>query len=442
MADEVKTRAGTEDPVAFSPGMRTYVLAVLTVVYIFNFIDRQIVVIVQESIKAEMGLSDTQLGLLSGFSFAIFYVTCGIPIARWADHHSRRNVVAVSLALWSAMTALSGMVQNFSQLLLARIGVGVGEAGGSPPAHSIISDYFPFAERGTALAIYSTGIYFGILVGYIAGGWMNEILGWRAAFLLVGLPGILLAVIVRLTVREPPRGYSDGADPAQAVPGFVTTLRVLWGHRSFRYMSLGTGFMAFVGYGNGNFLPSFLARSHGMSSGEIGTWLGLIVGCAGALGTFLGGYLSDRLGRRDARWYMWMPCCGALLAFGLRFGFLLPESTALALGFLFMTVIAETFYLAPSIAASHGLVSPRMRALTSAILFFVLNLIGLGFGPLFTGVMSDFYGTTMGIESLRWAMMTTGTAGLIAAALYVAAGRHFVADLAAGRELQREGNSP
>ncbi|HAN26929.1 MAG TPA: MFS transporter, partial [Haliea salexigens] len=200
----------------------------LTMVYAFNFIDRQILVILQEPIKADMGLSDTQLGLLSGFSFALIYVTAGIPIAYWADRGNRRNIVSLSLAVWSGMTALSGFVQNYAQLLAARIGVGLGEAGGSPPSHSMISDYFPPEQRGRALSFYSMGIYVGILLGFMFGGMIAEAFGWRAAFLIVGIPGVLFAIVLRLTVQEPLRGrWETAADNAAARPSLQDTLTLL-----------------------------------------------------------------------------------------------------------------------------------------------------------------------------------------------------------------------
>ena len=217
------------------------------VVYIFNFIDRQILVILQESIKAELDLSDQQLGLLSGFTFAVFYVVCGIPIARLADRYNRVNIVSASLAIWSAMTALSGFAGNFLQLLAARIGVGVGEAGASPPSHSIISDYFPHEERGRALSIYSIGIYIGILIGFLAGGWINQYFGWRIAFLVVGAPGILLALVVKLTLREPLRGQLDAGNHESVPDGqFLPDIKRIWSLRSFRYAALGAGLNAFL----------------------------------------------------------------------------------------------------------------------------------------------------------------------------------------------------
>ena len=244
--------AGDEASEGFSKAYRYYILGILTIVYVFNFIDRQILVILQESIKEDLDLSDAQLGLLSGFAFAIFYVTVGIQIARWADRGNRRTIISLAIGLWSAMTAVCGLVQNYWQLLGARIGVGVGEAGGSPPAHSMISDMFPPHERATALSIYNLGIPFGVFVGFLAGGWINELLGWRYAFFAVGIPGVIFALIVRGTVREPPRGMSEKVDRVADAPPVGDVIRMLWSRRSFRHMSIAAGLHAFVGYGVGN----------------------------------------------------------------------------------------------------------------------------------------------------------------------------------------------
>ncbi len=400
------------------------------VVYIFNFIDRQILVILQESIKADMGLSDTQLGLLSGFSFALFYVTCGIPIARWADRGNRRDIVALSLTVWSAMTALCGLVANFWQLLLARIGVGVGEAGGSPPAHSMISDYYPYEERGRALSIYSMGIYIGILFGFLAGGWINEFFGWRIAFIVVGLPGVLLAIVVRLTVAEPRRGMSDDA-PTHAEQGrFMVAVSRLWSLKSFRYASLGAAFNAFVGYGSINFMPSFVIRMHEIPVGMVGTYLSLGVGIGGALGAYTGGWLADRLGRRDRRWYLWVPGLGTAAAAPFSMITVLTGSVDLLWLSFFASSVLLALFLAPTIAAAHGLVGAHGRALASAVIFFVLNIIGLGFGPLTVGLISDALAPTAGDESLRWALLIIAQVAFVGAAFYWLAARHLRAEMA------------
>ncbi|PLW83371.1 MFS transporter [Kineobactrum sediminis] len=402
----------------------------LTIVYAFNFVDRQILVILQEPIKADMGLSDAQLGLLSGFSFALIYVTAGIPIAWWADRGNRRNIVSLALAVWSGMTALSGFAQNYGQLLTARIGVGLGEAGGSPPAHSMISDYFPPEQRGRALSFYSTGIYVGILLGFMFGGMIADAFGWRIAFLVVGIPGVLFAIVLRLTVREPNRGRWDSALETAQRPTLAETMVVLRERPSFWYIALGCSLMAFVSYGVGNFFPSFLIRIHSLSIGQVGIVLALVSGISGAVGTYLGGYLGDRFGAHDPRWYLWIPMIGAAVAFFPYLYVLLGDSTGSILVVLVFTNLLMTLYLGPSIAMSHALVPPSMRALTSAILFFVLNIIGLGLGPFLTGLMSDLLAPRFGVLSLRYAMVISTMTALIAIALFYAAAKRLPEDLA------------
>jgi predicted MFS family arabinose efflux permease len=386
----------------------------LTLVYTFNFIDRQILVILQEPIKADLGLSDAQLGLLSGFSFALVYVTAGIPIAWLADRANRRNIVAASLAFWSLMTAMSGLVQNYGQLLVARLGVGVGEAGGTPPAHSMISDYFPPSSRGTALSFYSMGIYIGVLFGFAAGGWIAENFGWRNAFFVIGIPGILYAFAVLWVVKEPKRGHFDPAGAgAPAQSSLSETMAGLRRRPTFWYLSVGCAFSAFVSYGNGNFMPSFLMRNHGLSLTEVGVILGLISGLSGATGTFLGGYMADRLATRDMRWYLWIPILGGLSAMIPAYYTLLGEDTTFIVAAMIPSQILSALYLGPCIATCHNLVSPGMRAMASAILYFVLNLIGLGLGPLTVGILSDFYAEPFGDDNLRYAMASVLSIGFL-----------------------------
>lgn len=390
------------------PGYKSYVLGLLTVVYTFNFIDRQILVILQEPIKAELGLSDTQLGLLTGFAFAIFYVVCGIPIARWAEQSSRRSIIALAITVWSTMTALSGLAQNYSQLLLARIGVGIGESGGSPPAHSMLSDIYPPERRATALSIYSTGVSFGVLTGFLAGAWINEYFGWRMAFFAVGLPGILIALLVRFTIKEPTRGMSQNITPSDEVPSIAETVKFLFSRATFVHLSLACALQAFTGYGTGTWTPSFFIRSHQMTVSEIGTWMAFVQGGSGIIGVVVGGYLADRLGSKDRRWYLWVPCFSGLMAMPLMLGvYVLPDPHYALILKIFPTILYYT-YIGASIAAAHSLVGIRMRALTSAILFFVLNLIGLGLGPLAIGMLSDALTPRFGIESLRYALLFFG----------------------------------
>lgn len=389
-------------------GYRSYVLALLTVVYAFNFIDRQILVILQEPIKAELGLSDTQLGLLTGFAFAVFYVVCGIPIAKWAEHSARRSIIALAITVWSSMTALSGLVQNYTQLLLARIGVGVGESGGSPPAHSMLSDIYPPERRATALSIYSTGVNLGVLTGFLLGAWINEFFGWRMAFFAVGLPGILIAILLRITVKEPARGMSQNIVDQGLVPGIGETIKFLFTRITFVHLSVACGLQAFTGYGTGTWTPSFFIRSHDMSVGEVGTWMAFVQGGSGIFGTILGGLVADKLGARDKRWYLLVPCVAGLIAMPMMVSvYILPDAYAALLMKVPPTILYYT-YIGASLAAAHSLVGVRMRALTSAILLFVLNLIGMGLGPLAIGMLSDFLEPRFGIESLRYALIIIG----------------------------------
>lgn len=393
----------TENPYASSRA-RYYALVVLTIVYAFNFIDRQLLAILQESVKAELDLSDGQLGLLAGFAFAMFYVSAGIPIARFADRSNRRNIVAAAVFTWSFMTAISGSVQNYFQLLLARIGVGIGEAGGSPPSHSIISDIFPPEKRASALGFYSMGVSFGILFGFLFGGWLNEYLGWRWAFVIVGLPGILLAFIVRFTMAEPIRGLADNQAVVEEAPPFLDVLKGLWQRRSFRHMAFGASLNAFCGYSISSWSASFMIRTHGMSTGELGTWLALITGLGGAVGVFFGGMLADALAPKDKRWYMWVPTiAGAVMVPFIALAYLAP-GPYMALALMVVPGVLSNVYLGNTIATTHNLVSLRSRALSSAILFLILNIIGLGMGPTFIGMLSDALQPQYADDSLRWAM--------------------------------------
>ena len=421
--------ASQEQHGVFSPAVRNYALGVLVVVYTFNFIDRQILSILLEPIKQDLGLSDSALGMLTGFAFALFYATLGIPIARFADRSNRRNLIAWALAIWSAMTAVSGLAQNFWHLLLARIGVGVGEAGCSPPAHSMLADYFPTENRATALGIYSLGIPFGILFGFIAGGWLNEFFGWRVAFFIVGVPGLLLAILVRFTLREPPRGMAEGRVADEEQPTIMETFRFLWSKRSFRHMAVGGGLTAFVGYGVITWVPSFLIRSYGMSTGDVGTYLGLILGIPGGIGIALGGYLADRYGARDTRWYLWIVSVALIASTPLFFGVYLSSTAFASLMFLILPILLGNFYQATTFSQTQGLVSLRMRSVAAAVLLFILNMIGLGAGPQAVGILSDILQPSYGDESLRYALLILSTVQIWAAYHYYQAGKSLKDDL-------------
>jgi MFS family permease len=401
-----------------------YVLVMLTLIYVFNFADRQIIVILQESIKNEFQLSDTELGLLSGFIFAIFYIALGIPIARYADRGNRRNIVAGSLGLWSIMTAISGYAGNFLQLLLARMGVGVGQAGESPSAHAMISDYFPLEKRSAALSIYSIGLYIGILLAFLMGGYLNQHYGWRTAFLAMGVPGIIFSLLFFITVKEPKKGATDVRESTSGKTYTLrTALKLLFSNKIILYLTIGTALHLFCIYALLNWTPSFLSRLHGMKSVDIGVALGLIFGLGGAIGTYVRRILTDRFGKRDKRYYLRVPAYSVLISILFTTGALFFQNNYLTLFCLAVSALLQSIYLGPFIAIAHSLVPASMRALSSAILLFMLNLFGLGFGPLAVGIISDLLEPSLGIESLRWALTIILLLSVGSVALFFAAAR-------------------
>ncbi|HSG91536.1 MAG TPA: MFS transporter [Pseudomonadales bacterium] len=439
---EATTTGAVQDPAqdasvpGFSEGYKWYALGLMFVVYIFNFIDRQILGILAQPIKEDLGLSDTQMGFMGGIAFAIFYTCVGIPIARLADRGVRRNILATCLALWSGMTALCGFAAGFVTLLLCRVGVAVGEAGGSPPAHSMISDIFRSNQRATALGIYALGIPVGTMLGNLLGGWINDAFDWRTAFIVVGAPGILLAILVRFTLREPTRGMSETVkvETSGDTPAIGFVFKALWNRKSFRYMSLGAALHAFVGYGVGYWIPAFFIRSHGFTTTEIGTalfWLGV----PGIIGTFLGGYLGDRMARRDVRWYVWLPALATLLSVPFAYYVYTHDSPWTALWIYAIPVFFGSYYLGPTFSLTQGLVGLRMRALAASILLFVLNIIGLGLGPQFVGIVSDYLSADHGNESLRMALVIVLVFNVLSTGLYLLAARDLKSDLARSHEL-------
>ncbi|HOZ26415.1 MAG TPA: MFS transporter [Hyphomonadaceae bacterium] len=424
---------------------RTYALWILIIVYIFNFIDRQIVNILQEDIKADLHLNDTQLGMMTGLAFAVVYCTMGIPVARIADSTSRKGVMVISLAIWSAFTALCGLanpihigtftISAFVVLLITRMGVGLGEAGGSPPAHAMISDLYEKEKRGRALALYSAGLYAGTLLGYYLGGWLSEALNWRQAFFVVGIPGVIFAIIAWTTVREPVRGLS-GSTPSTDKPTFLKSFAKLWSLKAFPYYAIATGAGTFITYGLGNWMPSFMPRTYGvidpatigstakyigmwsmpelqnalgmcqstmvdgvkqlaadcyeMNKTEIGLFYGTCSGVGGMIGTIAGGYFADRLGAKDRRWFLWVPMWGKIIGAPLFILAMLAPTVELSLLLYFPGITLAAMYLGPSLAITHHLVPASMRAMSSAVLFFILNILGLGTGPFVVGIMSDW----------------------------------------------------
>jgi len=407
------------------------------VVYVFNFIDRQILAILAPSIREDLGLSDTQIGALSGVAFGIFYATLGIPIARLADRYSRVNIISICLGIWSLMTALSGFAQNFLHLLIARIGVGIGEAGGSPPSHSLIADYFAPEKRATALGIYALGVSIGILLGNLAGGWINEFFGWRNAFFVAGVPGIILAVILKLTVSEPPRGYSEKRPSTIHHVPFIDVIRTMWGFKTFRFIALGSGTQSFVGYGLIAWMPSFLMRTHDMSTGEVGTALGLIIGLFGGAGTLLSGFIGDKLGVRDVRWYMLLPAWALLISVPVSAAMFFVDALWLVLVIYMLPTFLSNLSIGPTLAMTQTMAPLSMRAGASALLLFITSIIGLVFGPTTVGVLSDVLQASWqmnDVGSLRWSLLLCNLVYLASFYYYFRASRTLKGDLRAGAD--------
>ncbi len=406
-----------------------YVLAVLFVVYIFNFIDRQILAILLEPIKKDLKISDTALGFLTGFAFAVFYTFAGLPLAQLADRWVRRSLIALSLATWSVMTVLSGFAYGFPALALARIGVGIGEAGASPPAHSILSDYFPPWQRATVLAIYASGIYVGVGLGYWIGGWINDAYGWRMAFMVVGAPGLLMALLVRLTIREPVRGMSEQFQERPQPYTLKETWRFFISLRTGRYVALAGGLHAFVSYGLGAWIPAFFIRVHHMSTGELGNWLSWITALGGGAGTFFGGWIADHWAPRRPHTRLYIAIIGVLLAIPTVVASLLLQNTHWALLAYLPASICSTLWIGPSFAIAMDLVPPAMRAMASAVFLFIVTIIGMGAGPQTIGILNDWIGAP---DAIRYSLLGTAVAmNLLSAACFWCAGKTLGRDLEA-----------
>ena len=422
----------TENPDApISHSARRYALIMITVVYVFNFIDRQILAILLPAIKLEFSVDDWVLGFLAGPAFALFYVTLGIPIAALADRWNRRNLISVALTVWSAMTALSGAAATIVQLSLARIGVGVGEAGFVPPAHSMIADMYPPERRSMAMGIFALGISLGITIAYLGGGWMAQNIGWRQAFYIVGVPGLLLAILFRTTVAEPPRGMSEGKADRGERYSIPAVARFLVRRKSFIHLSLGAGLASFTAYAVLSFFPSFLERSHGMNLQEIGVFVGLIIGVSTGVGFVGGGYIADRIGVSSRRHSLWIMSAAMLLGWLFMFPLYLVTDPYLVLAIFFVPSLLNNMYLATTFAQVQGLVGVRMRSVASSLHLFIINLLGLGFGPLVAGSLSDWLAVTAGSESLRYSLLIIGAVtGPWVAFHFYAAGRYIEGDLA------------
>jgi MFS family permease len=419
-----------------------YVLAILFLGYVVNVMDRSVLSVLLGSIKREFGTSDTLLGVLTGLPFAFFYSTLGLPLGIWADRTRRRTVLAFSVALWSVMTALCGLAGSFAMLLLARIGTAVGEAGGTPPSHALISDYFPISRRATALSIYALGVPAGAMLGSYLGGVGNDHLGWRETFVLVGLPGVLVALLVRFTIIEPPRGHADGTSTSTAAqgaaPDVLSVLRFLWRRPAFRHMCLATGLHSAVWYSGSGLNALFFQNSHHMTATQAGAWTALF-SAVSAVGTFAGGWLADRMSVRwrDRRWYMLLPGYATLAMVPFQFTSYLPTSLAVVIPSFCVMMVLASFFFGPTFAMSQALATFRMRAQSTALVLLVQTLLGQGIGPVLTGIISDHLKPTVGIDSLKYGLVIVGLINLWAAGHYFLSARTLREDLDATAQAVR-----
>ena len=387
---------------------RRYTLFMLVLVFTSSHVDRQIMGILGQPIKESLLISDTQLGLLTGIMFAVFYATLGMPMAMWADRNNRRNLISFSVFLWSLMTALCAAATNFMQLLLLRIGVGVGEAGSNPPSHSMIADLYPPEKRSTAMAIFGTGINWGILIGFLVGGWINEWYGWRTAFVVVGLPGILLALLVRYTVKEPPRGYSESLKQEVAAPGFWEVVGFIWRSSVLRHIVAAGALVSFAGYASVIWVPIYLVRIHGMGTGEVGSYLALLIGVGGAIGIYLGGRIADFMSARlGEQWLPWVVALSSLISLPMLYLTFMAPTPMTAIAAYVLPAMLGTLYVAPGFALIQNSTPLEMRSVAAAINLFITNIVGLGLGPFTVGFFSDFFSQSYGEDGLRWGLATT-----------------------------------
>lgn len=421
---------------ALTPAQVRVMMWLLLLVYILNFLDRQILNILAEPIKAELKLSDTQLGLLAGPAFAVFYAVLGIPIARYADRTStnRVSLISLSLAVWSAMTVLCGYANSFAQMALARIGVGVGEAGCTPAAHSLISDSVAPEKRASAIGFYGMGVPIGTLLGLVIGGVVNDLYGWRAALMLVGLPGIGLAFLLPWLMREPRRlGLVRGQAVAASAPALPVraAMAEIFSSRAYVLLLVAASVAAFLSYGKGLWTISMFIRSHGLSTTEAGLTMAVALGLAGVLGTWLGGWAADRFGQVNRRHILTLPAIGMAVAAPIQFlGYGAPDWRLAVLLILVPTILNAAYY-GPAYACVQGLVRKEARAVAASVMLFGQNLIGLGLGPFVFGALSDWLAPQAGSESVRWVLYGAAWLGFIPAFYFWRASLRLGAELKA-----------
>jgi MFS family permease len=447
MSDAAGERADTPAPAPIEPlkgGYRSYAMALLMLIYVVNFLDRQVVNILAEPIKKDLGLADWQLGMLTGLAFAGVYTVLGIPVARLAERANRPLIIGVAVAIWSAFTALCGFAQNFAQLLLARFGVGVGEAGATPPSHSLIIDYVPPDKRSSALAFYGMGGPLGGLMGMALGGVIADAYGWRTAFLVAGAPGVLFALLAAFTLKEPRKGIAKPAGtPAAASATIGATVKLLMSKRSYRCLVAAMSMSVIISYAFAPFFASFYLRNHAdavadaaatfnlQSIGFLGISIGLLAGVFGTAGMFIGGQLADRLAAKDHRRYMYGAAIAAVLGVIAFVAAMFVESVWLSLALFGVNFFFASSWYGPAYTASFTVAPAHMRATNSAIILFISNMIGLGLGPVVVGLVSDVFAASLGpAEGVKWSLTVLSACSLIGAALFWTGARTLRSDAA------------
>jgi predicted MFS family arabinose efflux permease len=414
----------------YTPRQRWTYLAILFLVSTSNYVDRNVISVLLEPIKHEFGISDTLLGLLTGISFALFYATLGIPVARWADRGDRKLIITLSLVTWSIMTVVCGLAQSFWQLALARIGVGAGEAGALPPAQSLIADYFNPAQRARALAVFVAAATAGYLIGFIFGAQIAASHGWRMAFIVMGAPGLILACVVYAVLREPRHLPEFRPDPRSQEP-LKETLRILLTKRSFVHLLIGMVIYFMISYGAVVFFPSYMIRVLNVPLATVGFAYGTVAAVSAIVGTVCGGFLTDRLALRSVSWLAWIPAIGFGLCWLVYQAMLsMPTFTAF-LALSAVAGVAANATVPAMFSALHAVCGSPRRAMAVALAFFFANLIGLGLGPVVSGAMSDALSATYGAVGLRYALMVVLNLLLAAAWFMYLCGRHLPGDVEA-----------
>ena len=426
MADVARPLDATSSASTISRA-RYYTLALLTLIYALNFLDRTIFNVLIEPIKKEFQLSDTMLGVLAGFGFVLMYSVLGMPIARLADGSNRRNIVTAGLAFWSAMTALCGMAPNVAVLACARVGVGIGESAGTPASQSIIADLFAKAERPRALGVFAIGTYLGVFLGYFFGGWVNQYFGWRTAFISASVPGIAIALLLRLTVSEPARQGDRGDKTMREAIG--PTFAFLFSQKSFVLVLIGFCLAGFTNYSTSAWIPSFMARVHHLTSAEIGIYAGTFKGLFGIAGALLGGFVVAKISKDDDRWKVWAPAIMSGLAGPIFVLCVLISSFHVMIWMLGLFSILVGFHLGPIFAIAQTVARTSMRALASAFVLLTATCFGQGVGPLAVGMINDALKSDYGNDAVRYSLLSASVTTTLGALLFVWAARFIRADI-------------